>query len=80
MSTQIQITNRNALTRKRVTASLQDADTGDTVLDFVIGPGEAVIVPMMKTMNLVVSCDQPGGEVKIERLDDRTETRHLRAN
>ncbi len=60
MPTEVQITNRNTLTPQRMMATLQDVDTGDSVLDFVIGPGEAVIIPMMKTMNVIVSVDQPG--------------------
>ncbi len=70
---EIQITNRNALSSNPVTASLQDVESGDTVLDFVIGPGQAVIVPILNTMNLVVSCDEPHAEVKIERLEEQRE-------
>lgn len=55
MPTEVQITNRNAMITKRVTASLQDSDTGAPVLDVVIGPGEAVIVPLLTSMTLVVT-------------------------
>lgn len=55
MPTEIQITNRNAIIAKRVTATLQDSDTGDAVLDVVIGPGQHVIVPLLTSMTLVVA-------------------------
>lgn len=55
MPAEIQITNRNAVTPKRVTATLRDSDSGEVMLDFLIGPGEAVIVPMLTTMTLTVT-------------------------
>lgn len=55
MTTEVQITNRNTIVPRRLTATLTDIDTGDTVLGFVLGPGEAVIIPLLTTMNVVVS-------------------------
>ncbi|MBW7850649.1 MAG: hypothetical protein H3C38_09155 [Rhodospirillales bacterium] len=55
MPTEIQITNRNPLTTKRVTAKLQDEDLDDPFMEFVISPGEAVIIPIKNGMTLLVS-------------------------
>lgn len=62
MPAEVQITNRNSLSSKRLTARLQDSDSGDAVLDFIIGPGEAAIIPIMNTMTLVVNISAVEGE------------------
>lgn len=54
MPTEVQITNRNSLATKRVTAKLQD-DHGESVLEFVIRPGENAIIPVMTSMSILVT-------------------------
>lgn len=54
MPTEIQITNRNPLTTKKVCARLTDDDT-TPLLEFIIGPGEAVIIPMQGNLVLTLA-------------------------
>jgi len=58
MPTEIQITNRNALTTKKICAKLVDGET-TPLLEFVIGPGEAVIIPMDGNLVLTLAEDEP---------------------
>lgn len=59
MPTEIQIINRNPLTTKRVSAKLLDEGDDAPFMEFVIRPGEAVIVPIKHGMALLVSEEAP---------------------
>lgn len=67
MSTEIQITNRNSLTTKRVLAKLQDSDDDDPFMEFIIRPGEAVIIPITHGMTLLVAEETPTEPLQEER-------------
>lgn len=59
MATQIQITNRSAEPDRRVTAALTASDGTETLVEFVLRPGEAVIVPLPDGMRVAVADSAP---------------------
>ncbi len=52
MASEIQITNRSAQPGHKLTADLKASDGTETILQFVLGPGEAVILPLEPGMHL----------------------------
>lgn len=54
MPTEIQIVNRSPVLTKKIVAKLHNTETGDSILEFIVGPGEAVNVPIGIGMAVLV--------------------------